>query len=69
MANDRLYQEPVEVIISPTDQKARLSHVPVEAVVSPTDQKARTYQLVVEVVYPASNPTGATGRAWGYVLG
>lgn len=69
MANDRIYQEPVEAVIEPSDQKARLYQEPAEAVISPTDQKARVYQLAVEAVYPSSNPTGATGRSWGYVLG
>jgi ribosomal protein S27E len=50
MANDRISQEPVEVIVSPTDGKARISQEPVEVIVSPTDGKARISQEPVEVI-------------------
>lgn len=45
-----LSQEPVEVVLAPTDQQARLSQEPVEIVVLPTDAKARLSQGAVEVV-------------------
>ena len=64
MANDRLYQAPVESVISPTSGKARTYQAPVESVISPTSGKARTYQLAVEAVYPSSNPTTVIGRAF-----
>ena len=69
MANDRLYQEPVEAVIQPDNAKARLSQEAVEVVVLPTDAKARLSQIVVEAVYPSSNPTGGTGYAWGQIIG
>lgn len=61
MANDRIYQEPVEVIVSPTSGAARLSQEPVEAIVSPTSGKARISQVAVEAIYPSSNPTTPLG--------
>lgn len=50
MANDRLYQLPVEAVVSPTDTKAQVSQEPVEVVVAPTDTKARVSQFVVEAI-------------------
>jgi hypothetical protein len=50
MANDQLYQGPVEVVVSPTDGDARTYQEPVEVVVLPTDADAQTYQLAIEVV-------------------
>ena len=49
MANDRLSQLPVEVVVSPTSEKARVSHVPVEVVVIELPP-FRLSQLAVEVV-------------------
>ena len=50
MANDRISQVPVEVILEPTSAKARVSQAPAEVVLLPTTAKARTSQLVVEVL-------------------
>lgn len=71
MANDRVYQLPTEVLITPSDHKVRVYQEPVEVLVTPTSQKARVYQLAVEVLYPSSNPTGGGGTAfaWGQVIG
>ena len=70
MANDRIYQEPVEAVIAPTDQRARLYQAPAEVLILPSDQEARLSQLVVEVLYPSSNPVGgATGYSFGYIIG
>lgn len=43
-------QLPVEVVVKPSTQKARLTQIAVEAVVKPSTQKARVTQLAVEVV-------------------
>lgn len=45
-----LSQEPVEVVVFPSDQQARLTQEPVEIVVLPTDAKARLTQAGIEVV-------------------
>jgi hypothetical protein len=47
---DRVSQQPVEVVVLPTDANVRLSQQPVEVVVLPTDANVRVSQLVVEVV-------------------
>lgn len=71
MANDRIYQLPTEVLVAPSDHKARIYQEPVEVLHAPASQKAQIYQLAVEVLYPSSNPTTptATPHAWGYILG
>ena len=56
MADGRVSQEAVEVVILPTDQLARISQVAVEAIVLPTDQLARMSQMAVEVII--SLPSG-----------
>jgi len=56
MADGRVSQEAVEVIILPTDQLARVSQVAVEAIILPTDQLARVSQMAVEVII--SQPSG-----------
>ena len=56
MADGRVSQEAVEVIILPTDQLARVSQLAVEAIILPTDQLARMSQLAVEVII--SLPSG-----------
>ena len=48
MANDRITQEPVEVLITP-DSDARVTQEPVEVLVS-GDPEARMTQLPVEVL-------------------
>jgi hypothetical protein len=50
VANDRITQIPVEVLVLPDDAKARTTQVPVEALVAPTDAMARVTQVVVEVL-------------------
>jgi len=50
MANDRISQLPVEVLILPTDALARTSQLPVEVLTLPTSAKARISQLAVEVL-------------------
>lgn len=76
MANDRVSQQPVEVVLSPTDVEARTTQAPVEAVLSPTSGKARTSQqtveAVIQIIYPsriaqlpveaAVSPTDAEAR-------
>lgn len=70
MANDRVYQVPVEAVVLPDTQAARVSQVAAEAVILPDTQSARLSQIVVEVVYPSSNPvTPATEPGWSYVIG
>lgn len=69
MANDRIYQAPVEGVIAPTDEKARVSQAPVEAVLAPTSQKAQIAQMVVEAIYPSSNPTTPLGRVSVFWVG
>ena len=66
MANDRISQEPVETILSPTSGKARTSQEPVEAILSPTSAKARASQLVVEVI--VENVVTAVTRMRAYVI-
>lgn len=61
MANDRIYQEPTEVVVLPDSAKGRTYQEPAEVVVLPTSAKGRTYQLVVEAIYPSSNPTTPSG--------
>ena len=56
MADGRVSQEAVEVIMLPTDQLARVSQLAVEAIVLPTNQLARLSQLAVEVII--SQPSG-----------
>jgi len=56
MADGRVSQEAVEVILVPTDQLARVSQVAVETIILPTDQLARLSQLAVEVII--SQPSG-----------
>jgi len=56
MADGRVSQEAVEVIMLPTDQLARVSQLAVEAIVLPTNQLARLTQLAVEVII--SQPSG-----------
>ena len=56
MADGRVSQEAVEVIILPTDQLARVSQVAVETIILPTDQLARVSQMAVEVII--SLPSG-----------
>jgi len=56
MADGRVSQEAVEVVILPTDQLARISQVAVEAIILPTNQLARLSQLAVEVII--SLPSG-----------
>ena len=56
MADGRVSQETVEVILLPTDQLARVSQVAVEAIILPTVQFARMSQLAVEVII--SQPSG-----------
>jgi len=50
MADGRVSQEAVEVILVPTDQLARVSQMAVETIILPTDQLARLSQLAVEVI-------------------
>ena len=50
MADGRVSQEAVEVILLPTDQLARVSQVAVESVILPTSQLARISQIAVEVI-------------------
>lgn len=66
MAN-RISSEPVEVIISPTSQKARTSSVPVEVLILPTSQKARTSSVVVEYIINTSL-IPAVGRSHAFVI-
>ena len=49
MANDRITQVPVEVVVLPADQKARTTQLPVEVVLE-GDPEARISNLPVEVV-------------------
>ena len=56
MADGRVSQEAVEVILVPTDQLARVSQMAVETIILPTDQLARLSQLAVEVII--SQPSG-----------
>lgn len=46
----RISQEPVEVVLTPTDAEARISQEPVEVVLAPTDADARISQVPVEVL-------------------
>lgn len=50
MANDRISQLPVEVVVLPTSQKARTSQLPAEVIYQPTTATARNSQLLVEVI-------------------
>lgn len=50
MADGRVSQEAVEVILVPTDQLARVSQMAVETIILPTDQLARLSQMAVEVI-------------------
>lgn len=50
MANDRITQVPVEVLIDPDDDAARTSQLVVETALA-ENPAARTSQLVVEVVF------------------
>lgn len=59
MANDRVAQLPVEVIVAPTAARARLAQYPVEAAVSPTSSKAKVASVVVQVLILNSSPARA----------
>jgi len=50
MANDRITQAAVEVLVQPDNQKARVSQSAVEVLVGPDNQKARVSQAAVEVL-------------------
>jgi hypothetical protein len=71
MANDRISQLPVQVVVAPTDAAARLSSQAVQVVVAPTDAELRLSTLAVQVVYPSSNPTTpvAAGRSYAIIIG
>lgn len=49
MANDRITQLPIEVVVSPTDSKARITQEPIE-VVYVGAPAARMTQMPIEVV-------------------
>lgn len=69
MAN-RITQLPVEVLVEPSNQKARITQLPVEVLVTPSSQKARITQVVVEVMVASPTYGGSSaGRSWGYILG
>lgn len=50
MANDQLYQLPVEALVAPTSQMAQVYQAVAEVLLAPTSQMARLHQLAVEVV-------------------
>lgn len=50
MANDRVAQAAVEVLLEPSDQKARVAQVAVEVLILPSDQKARVAQAATEAL-------------------
>lgn len=68
MANDRISQEPVEVVVLPTSGKGRVSQEPVEAVVSPTSGKGRISQEPVEALVLPTSQKGRTSQVVVEVL-
>ena len=56
MADGRVTQEAVEVVVLPTDADARVTQLAVEVMVLPTTALGRVTQLAIEVVI--SIPSG-----------